>query len=198
VAAKLDQHPSRGVILALARAGSQERAAQVAVAHADQLINTQGLPGPLADLARQLGQEIRRASSAKQVAKDPVVAKSASRPSAAQERAHRQLAKVVRSSESAPVVSLASQRLIRRLQNLVHIAEFDRRVLEAQRQVRMAEDSAQARAEGAAAANSDGEGNVQPVDLDTLGREVLSAVTSLSHSRTVRRPEDPDVPVANF
>lgn len=198
VASGLEQHPSRGVITALARAGSQQQAAQVAVAHADQLVSAQGLPAPLADLARQLGNEIRRASSAKQVAKDPVVARGASRPSAAEERARLQLAKVVKSSESTPVVSLASQRLIRRLQNLVHIAEVDRRRLEAQRHVRMAEDSAQARAQGSADLSSDGEGNEQPVDLDALGREVLMAVTNIRDSRTVRRPEDPDVPVANF
>ena len=184
--------------MALARAGSQEQAAQVAVAHADQLVDAQGLPAPLADLARQLGQEIRRAASAKQVAKDPSVARPTGRPSAAEERARHALTKVVKSPGSAPVVSLASQRLIRRLQNLVHIAEVDRRRLEAQRHVRMAEDTAQARAEGSGSPSSDGETNQEPVDLDTLSREVLMAVTSIRDSRTERRQEDPDVHVSNF
>jgi hypothetical protein len=93
----------------------------------------------------------------------------------------------------APVVSLATQRLIRRLQQLVHIAETDRRVLEAQRRVRMAEDSAPARAEGSASPSTASTAGSAPVDLDTLGRDVLTEVTRQFQARNERRQEDPDV-----
>jgi hypothetical protein len=94
---------------------------------------------------------------------------------------------------SAQVVSLATQRLIRRLQHLVHLAETDRRILEAQRRVRRAEDSAAARAEGSAPVGAAAAGGADLIDLDALGRDVLSAVNSVFQARTERRQEDPDV-----
>ncbi len=189
----LADHPARAVITALARAGTQERAARIAVAHADQLAASSNLPGPLGDVVREIGQQIRQAASKAQAAPSRGAASAAARPSAAQGRAQREMERVVGSSGSAPVVSLASQRLVRRLQNLVHLAEVDRRKLEAQRNVRMAEDSAQARAEGSASPDAAASGEAPPVDLDALRREVLSAVTSIRDSRTIRRSEDPDV-----
>ncbi len=200
LARALSEHPSRGVILALARAGSPERAAEIAVSHADQLAKAQDLPGPLAEVVQQIGEQLRQAAkaSASETPRAAVTSTGSSRSSAPRQRAQRQLDKVVGASGSASVVSLASQRLIRRLQNLVHIAEVDRRQLEAQRQVRMAEDSGQARAQGAAGPGGGDAGDAPPVDLDALRREVLSVVSSIRESRTVRRLEDPDVRIDVF
>lgn len=195
-------HPARAMLHALARAGSPQQAAQVMVEHSAELGATRDLPAPLAEVVQQIQQQVKHA--ARQAA--------ASAPSArlvhqAQQRTQAEptlpsaLTRLTRgggSSESGEVVSLATMRLIRRLQQLVHIAESDRRLLEAQRRVRMAEDTSHARAEAASAPGTDAAGDAQPVDLDTLGREVLAAVTDKLASRNDRRLEDPDVPIDVF
>ncbi len=190
---QLASHPSRGIITALARAGTPQRAAEVALAHATQLADVRSLPTPLAEIVRELGRQSQQAAASQATPSGSRARSAPKRPSAAQERAQRQVDQVLRAKSGTPVVSLASQRLIRRLQNLVHIAECDRRRLEAQRQVRMAEDSAHARAQAQSAPGTDAASGEQPIDLDALRREVLTAVNRIKESRTVRRLEDPDV-----
>ncbi len=193
VARRFEHHPSRSLLTALARASSVEGVARIAVAHAPELARLEGLPAPLAEVVGALAQQAGEARPASRPA--PVAPGSpGAAPSAPQQRAQQHIAQVLRSQADSPVVSLSSQRLLRRLQNLVHLAEVDRRRLEAQRKVRMAEDSAHARAQARSAPGSDAAGDAQPVDLDSLQREVFNVVNALRESRTVRRLEDPDVP----
>jgi hypothetical protein len=196
IAQQLERHPSRSLLTALARASSAEGVARVAVAHAPEIAQLKGLPTPLAEVVGALSQQANQVRRASQGAPDQPrpSSRAAAAPSAPQQRAQRQIEQVLRSQADSPVVSLSSQRLLRRLQNLVHLAEVDRRRLEAQRKVRMAEDTAHARAQAQATPGSDAAGDAQPVDLDALQREVFNVVNALHESRTVRRLEDPDVP----
>ena len=84
-------------------------------------------------------------------------------------------------------------KLVRRLQDLIHLAEDQNRLAAARKEVRMAEDSAQARAEGQGAPGSAVENTaVQQQDIEALGREVLDAVAKELELRRARRMEDAD------
>jgi hypothetical protein len=84
-------------------------------------------------------------------------------------------------------------KLVRRLQDLIHLAEDQNRLAAARSEVRMAEDSAQARAEGQAGPGSAVENTaVQKQDIEALGREVLDAVAKELELRRARRMEDAD------
>jgi hypothetical protein len=84
-------------------------------------------------------------------------------------------------------------KLVRRLQDLIHLAEDQNRLAAARSEVRMAEDSAQARAEGQGghAGGPEPVGN-QKQDIEALGREVLEAVAKELELRRSRRMEDSD------
>jgi len=183
----LERHPARSVLMALARAPDAEQAARIATERVDELRGAGGLPPALAQVMQQIQQAARSAP--------PITTLGPGRTAPAPSggyRAPAASARLAPSKGSAPVVSMAMMRLTRRLQKLVHIAETDRRLLEAQRRVRMAEDSAHARADAASGPAATAAEDGRPVDLDQLGREVLSAVTSKYDSRTDRRLEDPD------
>ena len=84
-------------------------------------------------------------------------------------------------------------KLARRLQTLITAAEGTGAGRSAaRRQVRMAEDSAAARAEGQAAADKGGKTRESQADIDALQREVLSAVTRELEMRRERRMEGGD------
>jgi hypothetical protein len=188
-------HPARGVLAALARAGSPEQVIRTVM---DSTIG-QGalgaLPAPIAEVVEEIRRQARQAAAqpARADGRPARTSLARTRAEAPAPAAADRLPLPARDGGGAPVVSLATQRLIRRLQQLVHIAETDRRVLEAQRRVRMAEDSAQARAEGSATPATASTAGGAPVDLDTLGRDVLAAVTQQFQARNERRQEDPDV-----
>jgi hypothetical protein len=82
-------------------------------------------------------------------------------------------------------------KLVRRLTDLIHLAEDQRRLSEAQSQVRMAEDTAAARAEGSAPLGQSAGGGVK-LDIETFTREVLEVVGRELESRRERRTEDGD------
>jgi len=94
-------------------------------------------------------------------------------------------------------------RLVRRLQELILLAESNQREA-ARRQVRMAEDTAEARSEGGQgeggdAAQGEGMGGPQPghedagrFDIDALGREMMEMVSRELELRRERRMEDRD------
>ena len=84
-------------------------------------------------------------------------------------------------------------KLAQRLESLIHIAEGSGDRDAARRQVRMAEDSAAARAEGQGGAGASGAGNKsKKLDVEALSLEVLSMVDQELKTRRERRPEDPD------
>lgn len=93
---------------------------------------------------------------------------------------------------SRPANGERMTRLVRRLQSLIHIAETERRRLEAQATVRMAEDSPEARA-ASSPIETTGERHETKVDIEALGREVLEAVVRELEVRQGRRVEDTDV-----
>lgn len=191
------QHPARAVLAALARAGSSEQVVRTIAKRAATPAALAGLPAPLAEVVQQIRQQAERVASQRLAGAGGRIVASVGRRERERSRPDPGGALGRGGFEalagSAQVVSLATQRLIRRLQSLVHIAEADRRVLEAQRQVRRAEDSAQARAEGSAPVGAGAAGGPPSVDLDTLGRDVMAAVNSVFQARTERRQEDPDV-----
>jgi len=81
--------------------------------------------------------------------------------------------------------------LAKRLQELIAMAESQNRS-GARQQVRMAEDSGAAKAEGQAAPTSAEGGRDASADIDTLAREVTEQVTRELEMRRERRQEDPD------
>jgi hypothetical protein len=83
-------------------------------------------------------------------------------------------------------------KLARKLQQLIHLAEGAGDRDAARRQVRMAEDSAQARAEGQGPGGTAEGGSTKQVDIEALGREVLEMVSRELEMRRERRQEDPD------
>lgn len=84
-------------------------------------------------------------------------------------------------------------KLAQRLESLVHLAEGARDRDSARRQVRMAEDSAAARAEGQGASGEAGVNEKhKQLDVEALSREVLMNVERELSMRRERRPEDPD------
>ena len=85
--------------------------------------------------------------------------------------------------------SAASDRvskLAKRLQELIAMAENQNRG-GARQEVRMAEDSAAARAEGQSAPTDAGDTGDQAADIDTLAREVTEQVTRELEMRRERR-----------
>jgi len=84
-------------------------------------------------------------------------------------------------------------KLARRLRDLIHLAEVKDRRDEARQGVRMAEDSASARAEGQSApTQAEGGGNKEQVDIDALSREVLDCVQRETQLRSERRIDGGD------
>jgi hypothetical protein len=94
------------------------------------------------------------------------------------------------SASSQGVGSSNVMKLSSKLMKLIHLAEADRRRDEARKHVRMAEDSASARAEGGQSAGL-GEAGESNVNLKALQQEVLDAVMRALELIQARR-EDPD------
>ncbi|MFH1464429.1 MAG: hypothetical protein ABIO70_08580, partial [Pseudomonadota bacterium] len=189
-------HPSRGVLAALARAGSPEQVVQTVMERAADPAAIRSLPAPLAEVVQQIRRQVQQAAAKLPASAGGHIAHASlarRRPQSRAPSAAERLPALASDGAGTDVVSLATQRLIRRLQQLVHIAEVDRRELEAQRRVRRAEDSAQARAEASSSSAPASAAGSAPVDLDTLGRDVLAVVNHQFQARNERRQEDPDV-----
>jgi hypothetical protein len=83
-------------------------------------------------------------------------------------------------------------KLAGKLMKLIHLAESERRLADAQRQVRMAENTADARADGAAGRGSEGTEDMT-LNISALRQDVLDAVLRELELISWRR-EDPDGP----
>jgi len=83
-------------------------------------------------------------------------------------------------------------KLVKKLQSLIHLAENQRGLSDAQRQVRLAAaDAPSARAtDGAGDKGSAEAAAKQNVDIEALAREVLETVNRELELRRERRPED--------
>ncbi|MEN9787364.1 MAG: hypothetical protein RLZZ299_2628 [Pseudomonadota bacterium] len=199
-----------GLIQALARATSNEDVVRVIAARGDLSQDATRLPldAPAVQVIQQIRDEVRDEVAA---AAEPVIIGPsevrASRLSAPQATSLAPQAlgsvestarvvrgRAVRSAATARRAAGAEDRLsrlVRRLQDLIHLAEDQNRLAEARSQVRMAEDSAEARAEGqgpVVGASAD----TAKADIEALGRDVLDAVTKELELRRARRMEDGD------
>jgi len=90
---------------------------------------------------------------------------------------------------NAGVGASQTMKLANKLMKLIHLAERDRK--DAQSQVRMAEDSAEARAEGRGGKPTGGRPS-EPVSIQALQRDVLEAVLRELELTMVRNQGDPD------
>ena len=207
-----------GLFESLARATTAEQVVHVLFARADGLLAAPaGLPAGVAAPIQQVIQEIRQevarpiAMAASDEAALPTRPTRLSAPVAEQLRpqggSSRQSAGArVSRGTTRPVVSRARSigsgsedrimKLVKKLQGLIHLAEAENRLSEAQRQVRMAEDSEDARAEGGQGTRAGGQAgsskDSSKVDIEQLGREVLEVVTRELEFRRERRMEDHD------
>ncbi|TNE90640.1 MAG: hypothetical protein EP330_07765 [Deltaproteobacteria bacterium] len=82
-------------------------------------------------------------------------------------------------------------KLAGKLQRLIHLAESERRLREAQAQVRMSTESV---SEGTAAAGPNANTEDETPDIGALQRDVLHAVMTELELLRIRRQEDPDGP----
>ena len=189
----------------LASASAPEQVVQVLMDSGDAARRaTSSLPQPVIQVIQQIKTEAARAEGevvreARQeraeVATETVRARANRRESA---RSTTRVARTMTglnprggsSSASSPAMNKVTQ-LAKRLQELIAMAENQNRS-GARQQVRMAEDSGAAKAEGQAAPTSAETGRDASADVDTLTREVTELVTRELEMRRERRQEDPD------
>jgi hypothetical protein len=199
-----------GLIQALARASSNEDVVRVIAARGDLSAEATRLPldAPAVAVIQQIRAEVRdevaAASEPVLIGPSEVRASRLSAPEATslapqalgstESTARVVRGRAVRAAATARRAAGAEDRLsrlVRRLQDLIHLAEDQNRLAEARSQVRMAEDSAEARAEGQAPMAGAG-ADTAKADMEALGRDVLDAVTKELELRRARRMEDGD------
>lgn len=196
---------SDGLYEALAKADTTNEVVRVIFERAEGLRRSGSVPEPI----RQIVQEIQR-----EVVQVPV-----GMPTLSTERPMRvetpQVTNLSRSSgparsttrrvrssalPTAPSGKTAASgrndrlsKLVKRLTDLIHLAE-NQQLLEAKRQVRLAEDTPSARAEGQGPQSTSGNDpkDTERVDLDALTREVVHEVTRLLELNRERHSEDSD------
>ncbi len=204
-----------GLFESLARATTAEQVVHVLFARADGLLGAPAaIAAPIQQVISEIRQEVSRAPTEAASSDDAALPTRPSRLSAPQARPLRPQGGGSRPVSSTrvsrgtvrPVVSRARSvgsgsedrimGLVKKLQGLIHLAEQEHRLAEAQRQVRMAEDSHEARGEGGQGTRGPGQaGNGQDgskMDIEQLGREVLDVVSRELEFRRERRMEDHD------
>jgi hypothetical protein len=192
---------SGGLINALARAGRAEDVVRVILERGDAAESLSGeLPGEAGRLVRRIAGAA--ASDAEPTASTLVQGRGESPTATTVRNVRRDVLTPVRTygggraagrasaKSSQGVGSSNAMKLASRLMKLIHLAESERRMRDAQAQVRMAEDTAEARAEGGAGASGRA-GKEEQVDIKALQQEVLEAVLS-ELERLQSRREDPD------
>jgi hypothetical protein len=197
---------AQGLFDSLARATSAEQVVQVIAARAGGFEGAIPLTEPMRDVVQAIRNEL---ASSPEIAQPITLATRAPEVRAPE-------ATVLRGTRVSPVASSAISRsgavrpvrstavsrgaggaddrvskLVRRLSDLIHLAETERRLAEAQSQVRMAEDTAAARAEGSAPLGQSAAGGSK-LDVETFTREVLEVVNRELELRRERRTEDGD------
>ncbi len=200
-----------GLFESLARATTAEQVVHVLFARADGLLAAPAaVAAPIQQVIQEIRQEVARpiAMAASDEAALPTRATRLTAPATEQLRPSGSRpstgARVARGT-TRPVASRTRtvgsgsedriMKLVKKLQGLIHLAEAENRLSEAQRQVRMAEDSEEARAEGGQGSRAGGPGaskDGSKMDIEQLGREVLEVVTRELEFRRERRMEDHD------
>jgi hypothetical protein len=191
---------SGGLLRALARADSPEDVVKVILERGDRLSTlSQELPDSaarLVDRMARLGREELESLA--------TVSAEREAPSAAMRSASKATRRVLQPVKTGNIRNLSAgssakssqgigtgkvTKLASKLMDLIHLAESERRVADAQAQVRMAEDTAEARAEGTP--SSEKEADSGKVHIKALQRDVLEAVLRELEMTKLRR-EDPD------
>ncbi|MDP2315632.1 MAG: hypothetical protein Q8P41_22220, partial [Pseudomonadota bacterium] len=196
-----------GLFEALARATSTEEIVRVIYARADGLRETPlAQSAPVVQVVEQIRQEVRREQAAAETAtrasrldapSATVIRGSSVTPVRSTTRVNRGGVRSVSATARSVAAGSGDDRvtkLVKKLQGLIHLAEAEGRLADARAQVRMAEDSASARAEGQGPVGTSKEPGEkgQKQDIDALGREVLEVVTRELEFRRSRRTEDHD------
>jgi hypothetical protein len=196
-----------GLFEALAKATTTEEIVRVIYARADGVRETPlAQEAPVVQVIEQIRQEVHReqAASAEATRASRLGAPSATviqgayvTPVPSTTRTRRGSGRGLGATARALPSSNGDERimkLVKKLQGLIHLAEIEGRLADAKRQVRLAEDSPGARAEGQGPV---GEGreqgeNREKQDIEALGREVLEVVQRELEARRSRRLEDHD------
>lgn len=204
----------QGLFESLARATTAEQVVHVLFARADGLMSTASeIAAPIQQVISEIRQEVSRAPAAA-ASDDAALPTRPMRVDAPRAEPLRPKAGGARPSSTTRVVRGATRpvasrtrtigagsedrimKLVKKLQGLIHLAEAEHRLAEAQRQVRMAEDSHEARGEGGQGTRGGGQagGNQDgsKMDIEQLGREVLDVVSRELEYRRERRMEDHD------
>lgn len=197
-----------GLVQALARASSVEEVVRVIVERSDERMEMpRVLPTAFNEAVQQLRAEALNETRAELkndatlLAQAPVTRPArVSAPSAeplrpVRSRSFRHGGRSVSASAQTVEGTQNSRimKLVRKLQGLIHLAEEERKLSDARRGVRMAEDSASARAEGQAPMGKAATpADQRRVDIEALGREVTEIVASEIANRRNRRMEDSD------
>lgn len=202
-----------GLFTALARATTTEQIVRVIMARVEGRAVEPAIPldAPAAQVIQQIQQEARAAVTEDATFPEPVRDSRLPPPAAETLQGGSRYVQPVASSARAvrgstrPIAATARRvgassgddrimRLVKKLQGLIHLAEAEHRLAEAQRRVRMAEDSpgAKAEASGPVGATQSNGKDVEQQDIEALGREVLEVVTKELEIRRQRRMEDHD------
>jgi hypothetical protein len=196
-----------GLFEALAKATTAEEIVRVIYARAEGVRDTAlAREAPVVQVIEQIRTEVRREQAAAveatrasrlETPSATVVRGQYVKPVASTTRVNRGGGRGVGATARAMGASAGDERitkLVKKLQGLIHLAEMEGRLLEAKRQVRLAEDSPGARAEGqgpVGASQETGEKRDKQ-DIESLGREVLEVVSREMELRRMRRLEDHD------
>lgn len=185
------------LLTALARADRPEDVVRVLMQSSDTMRSlTSELSAPaarLVDRIVRLGSEdattLNAIASSAAVASPRLLAGAGSDPSAAVGRRVRRKQVALPPEEGGG--SSQAMRLAKKLMNLIHLVETERKVDDVRKQVRLSENGAGA--EARAGAPSDG-GGTKPenVNMKALQRDVLEAVLRELELNQQRRQEDPD------
>jgi len=200
-----------GLFEALARATSAEEIVRVIYARSEGVRETPlAREAPVVQVIEQIRQEVRQEVRREQSAGDAVtrstrmdapatttIRNNYVQPVQSTTRVNRGGVRAVGATARAISAGGGDDRvtkLVKKLQGLIHLAEAEGRLADARAQVRMAEDSASAKAEGQGPVGATREGGEkgQKQDIDALGREVLEVVTRELEFRRSRRVEDHD------
>ena len=193
------------LITALARASNAEDVVQVIMERGGAATGGE-LPGAAAQLVRSIARNASAAveeSAPATLRQDRRTERGGTVSPRAMKSVRRQVlrsrSRKTQHSSSAAKGSPTSQglgannvmKLADKLLKLIHLAESNRRS-EAQAQVRMAEDTAQARAEGGVGGSDPESTESESMNIQTLQQEVLESVLSAIELLQERREGDPD------
>ncbi|MCB9764007.1 MAG: hypothetical protein H6739_29825 [Alphaproteobacteria bacterium] len=189
----------------LARASDTRQVVEIIMARGEEMQSTQMLPSPVIQVIQQIqgAAQAGGGEGAGASRRGSGRAPSTSTIRGGRVRGVRSSARVLSGWTGLPPGASASRtdgvgadritRLVRKLKGLIHLAEAQNRLSDAQRQVRLAAaDSPSAHQDGGGAMGSAEDADKQDVDIEALGREVLEIVNRELELRQERRQEDSD------